>query len=291
VTSLGGAPANSLTFNHVQASAPGSYYLTVYAAVDGSGTYSLNVNGANSGQIAVSGTNIALPATSGSVINLFAGDNSITFSNPVSPAPDLDHIVITPKGAASPGFDIVYPIPGVTISAPGQSGTALVTLIPANGFSGEVLLECSFSPAVAGASCNGSTVSLNGGSPATGSIVINTKSSGITASAQKTFVRLASLSSMRLGGRGSMPSNRLLQLVALPLLGLPRTRRRKPRRQKLPRLLLSGVVLSLIAGMAGCGGGVKPAQSVLTAPGTYTLTIIATSGALTQTATCNVLVQ
>jgi len=282
VTNIGGSPSNSITINNIHADTSAPYYLNVYAAVHGSGNYWISVNGGSQQRLAVTGSSVSIPATSGAIVELNAGNNAISFSNPVALAPDLDHIVITPKSSASPGFNIVYPTPNVAIGAPGESGVAVITLVPTNGFTGTVSIQCSVPPTMAGASCQGATVSLSGNSPVRGSLVITTTASRSAALGSVPTIVMAK---MFRRGFGFVRSHGLLMLFALPILRLHRSRRKSIR----PKIFSIWAMILLfaisLAGISGCGGAPKSPSSSATQPGKYLITINASSGTLAQSAT------
>jgi hypothetical protein len=164
----------TVAINNVMAATAGTYQMTIYAMVSGTRSFDVSVNGGATTEVSVTGTSFSIPSTSGIQVQLNAGSNTILFSNPTAWAPDLDHIVISEPGAAMSGFNIAYPIQTVTIASPGQTGTASVTLIPTNGFSGNVTVNCTLPAAMTGATCMPATVALSGTGSGVATLFITT---------------------------------------------------------------------------------------------------------------------
>lgn len=154
---------------------------------------------------------------------------------------------------------------------PGQSGTASISVTPANGFNSAVSFACSGLPS--GASC--------GLSPAT------VTPSGSTAS---TTLTLATSSTTPALARRNRPLFPLTVLVGA-LLFFSLGRRRQLR--MLVLLAVSGLGLSLLiscSGGSGSGGGSGGGGGRGTTPVTSTVTVTATSGSLQHTATISLTV-
>jgi hypothetical protein len=160
-----------------------------------------------------------------------------------------------------------------TITVPkGGSGTTMMKVTPAAGFTGTVTLAC----AVSGGATLPPTCSL-----ATPSVTI----SGTTAATDTLTV--ATMSSSSAIGKPSNISRSTwfaaggTALAGILLFGLPGRRRRWQQ-------MLSLMLLIIAVGVVGCGGG----SSTKTTPaGNYTVTVTATNGAATQTSTVTVTVQ
>ena len=73
------------------------------------------VNGGHFTTLNVGGGSFFLPSSTTVPLELEAGVNSIQFGNPTSYAPDLDHIVISGNGSASPPQSITYEAENATL--------------------------------------------------------------------------------------------------------------------------------------------------------------------------------
>jgi len=162
-----------------------------------------------------------------------------------------------------------------TISA-GQSATFNLALTPAGSFSGTVNLTCSVTPPATPAPvCSvPNSVSVTGNSATSATVTVTTTASG-TAS----------------GGPAILPPwiGLMAWTLALGVSGLLFVGKRQR-----PGLAASMIVLGFIA-MAGCGGSssssLPPPAAKGTPAGTYTATLTATSGSLSQQAALTVIVQ
>jgi hypothetical protein len=145
-------------------------------------------------------------------------------------------------------FNISFNPTGITIAAPGQSGTSTLTLTPAGGFTGTVALSCGVSDLSIGCSISPSSVTLTGSSAATATLTVTTAAaSGATPPAPERKVPLGfSLSLVWLW--------LLTGLLALATLASLGTRRRTAAWLFVSALLLVGVW----AACGGSGGGVPP---------------------------------
>jgi hypothetical protein len=150
----------------------------------------------------------------------------------------------------------------------GKTATYQLSLSPLGGaFTNPVKLACSGAPALAACSISPSSVTPNG-SPATATLTITTTAS---------VARAASLRS---------PADRMMYAIWMPLQGIGlfgviligSTARSK----KLRSMLLLALMSAALVFMVGCAGGTgitTPPQTG-TSPGTYTITVSGTSGAL-----------
>jgi len=275
VTGLGGSSQNTIAVNLILADSAADYYLTVYANLSGSNSYTYQLNNGGFSTMAISGSTTAFPSTSGAIVGLSSGENTIVFGNPVSSTAALDHISITPKAGVAPDFDIVFPVPAITIPAPGQYGAALISLAPLNGFNGAVVIQCSVPESMTGATCQGSTAVLGGANVTTATISIQTTGSAIARQS---------------------PDRRFLQPIlalaaALPLALVRRARQRSKRANLLLTCLAAVFAGLFLFGCTGCGAGNKNGGSASTAAGTYSINITATSGAIVKSITCQAIVQ
>jgi alpha-galactosidase len=254
---IGNDPANFVTINNVQAPAGGSYEMTVYASVDGTRSFSASVNGGIPVKIDMTGTSFSVPSISGTVVELNAGSNSIQFSNATAWAPNLDHIVLSPRTSAQPGFNISYPTQDLTLAAPGQTGTAMVGLIPVAGFTGTVTTTCSLPPAMTGASCAAPATTLDGLNSASVSVVIATSAATPNAAVRSRAAEVHALAGLKTEEK--LASGRPHRFHALlPISGLalcvfvffPK----RARNSTLLMLLSLAVFPASLIGPVACGG-------------------------------------
>jgi hypothetical protein len=162
------------------------------------------------------------------------------------------------------------PIPNMTITAPGQTGTTTVTLNGVDNFGGTINLTCALPAAMAEATCPAATANLGNNTTTTAQFTIATTAPHPLIASRA--------SGRRLYGFGV--------LACVFLLVLPGSRRRK-----FPLALL---VLGCVSAIVGCGGGGSsspPPMDQGTPAGTYTVNVTATSMGITRTGTFTVTVQ
>ncbi|MGH9501720.1 MAG: S53 family peptidase [Terriglobales bacterium] len=184
--------------------------------------------------------------------------------------------------AAWPGF---VPTPGfsvggtpVSITAAGQEGTSTVTVSPTYGFTGTVNLACALNPAstTAGVTCSiPASVAVNGSSQ-TASLTISTTAPHVVSGASAA-VR-SPRGSVWLTASGAI-------FVGVFVLAFPL------RRHRVTGFTLM-LILILAAGM-GCGGGSSSSTTTIaktggTPAGSYTITVTATSGSVSNTGNVSV---
>jgi hypothetical protein len=171
-------------------------------------------------------------------------------------------------------FNISSPIPNVTIAAPGQSGTATLTLVQTDNFLGTVNISCALPAAMTEATCPSVTTTILG-SNVTAPLITTTAPHQITASSRRVGMGLHSFG----------------VLAGVFLFTIPFTNS-GIRRRRLPLALL---LLGFVALIASCGSGssTKPPPQIDpgTPAGTYTVNVTATSSGITRTASFNVAVQ
>jgi hypothetical protein len=157
----------------------------------------------------------------------------------------------------------------VTVAA-GQSVTTQVSVTGAAGFGGTVNFSCTGLPQYATCSFAPASVTISGTAAATTTLTVSTAATTMASA------------------REGESSSRTLAVLAcgLPLLGLltllPMARGRR-------LLLCLGFALFVsMTSMTGCGGG---SSEPMTAPGSYSFNVVATSGSATSTAAYKLTVQ
>jgi hypothetical protein len=229
--------------------------------------YSLNgnYNPLNFGYLGVGLTNAINTPGVYTFTASYAGDTYYTGSQSMWP------LVVTVLDTT---FNISSPIPNVTITAPGQSGTASVTLLGTDNFFGPINVTCTLPASMTEATCPAATANLNGSS-VTAPLTITT-----TAPHQVGADRRASMGMLGFGVLAGV------FLCTIPLANSGIRRRRLP----LALLLLGGVALIVSCG-GGNSSGPPPQRDPGTPAGTYTVNVTATSSGITRTGSFNVSVQ
>jgi len=231
------------------------------------GTVQFTASGVNIGSaVAVSGgkaqvSSNSLPSGSDNVVAQYSGDTNYQGSSASLPEN------VTP----GPDFNISFAPPTVNVSAPGSSGTTVVTVNALNGFTASVnLTGCTNLPSQSTCSFTPATVAAGG----TSTIMVST-------TAPSSLVPLSR--HIDVGGwRTTAGAIRVLLLCAALLALAIQARRRSWN--------LAGTVLmfTLLIGIAACGGG--GGGTAPTNPGTplvtnQVITVTATSGTITHTFT------
>jgi trimeric autotransporter adhesin len=200
----------------------------------------------------------SLPQGNNAVVITYSGDAVYTqsqFTLPLSnPLADFSMVVQTPT---------------VTLAG-GATGTATLSLGSINGFNAPVGLACT-GPTGLTCSLNPSSLTVNGNTTATLTVVASTPASSA--------VRSAGLSTLRAGWFAASGG---AALACILLGGIPARRRRW-------RALLSLVILTVLAAGIGCGGGSSPTPTPTptppptptpnpTAAGTYIIVVTGSQG-------------
>jgi hypothetical protein len=186
-------------------------------------------------------------------------------------------------------FNMATPIANVTITAPGQSGTATVTFTGVDNFFADISVTCALPAAMTEATCPAATVNLNGSSISAPLTIATTAPHPVgengRARAAAGLYDLGILAGVFLI---TIPfSNPFLRRFS-HLFSHSGIRRRK--------LALALLLLGCLALIASCGGGSSstpppPKIDPGTPAGTYTVNVTATSLGITRTGSFNVTVQ
>jgi hypothetical protein len=166
----------------------------------------------------------------------------------------------------NPGFSIATSLNSITVTA-GQSGTEQITYTPNPGIGAQLNFSCSGLPALA--NCTFSPSSIPAGTTTATNVTLTVSTTGSSASLmrpRRTYAAWIPFAGLGLAG---------VMVMAVP------GKRRKA--ATLTMLVCLGVVVFLV----GCGGGPHPR----TPAGTFPITVSATSGNVTNTATFNLTVQ
>jgi hypothetical protein len=164
-------------------------------------------------------------------------------------------------------FTLTPPTTSVTANVLGATQTVLYTVNPSGGFLGTVAFSCSGLPSNTACVFSPTTATITGTSPVT------------------TTLSLQLNTGVHVDNQVPPPPGPRLPVItfaALLCLAIPSRLRKILRR--LPILFSLIVLAALTAPLTGCGSGIATG---LTPAGTYAVTVQATSGTNTQTATIN----
>jgi hypothetical protein len=186
---------------------------------------------------------------------------------------------IVALGGAGSDFSVAVTPTSATLVA-GNSTNLTVTVTPTYGFNVQVGLACSGLPALA--SCTTGSVTPNGTSAATATIVLSTTTRTALPPGSQRWPHVP----------GLLPSPSLWWAGVLALLGLTWWVVRKNRlRWTLSVLALMLLLLVSMAACGGGGGGVGYVDTTGTPAGTYRVSITGTSGTLANSTTLTLTVQ
>jgi FG-GAP-like repeat len=195
---------------------------------------------------------------------------------------DLADIVSTntvllsqPAASAAPTFSVAASSASATVQA-GQSTQTRITLTPSSGFTGTLSMTCAGLPVGASCTFSPAAVTLNGGAASSALSISTTARTAMNSRAP--FNPL-------------MPGGLLLAGVLLPI-----ALRRRPFNAAQPYGFLVVLLINAVL-LQGCGGGSSGSSSAVssgsgsssgggstgTPAGSYTITVTATSGSITQT--------
>jgi len=180
---------------------------------------------------------------------------------------------------SAPTFTVSVNPTSLTIKA-GQSGQAVFTVTPENGFNSKVSFSCSGLPAESSCSFNPISVTPSNGQAATGTLTIST-------TAPSAAMRRAAISTRR-------PFYALLLFPGI-MVALGRASRQRRASRGLQLLALLVLIAVFGNGVSSCGGGSggSGGGNSGTPPGTSTVTVTASTGStgvVTQTANLTVTV-
>ena len=166
----------------------------------------------------------------------------------------------------------------ITVVAGAATGNAsTITLTPSGGFTGAISLSCAITPLAANdpATCSvPSSVTMTGAAAQTTALTVSTT---------------AASSALNQTRRLFWPSAGSAVLAGLVFIGIPSSRRRWQR-----NLGVFVLLFFITCGVFGCGGGGNSGGgggNPGTTPGSYTITVTGTSGAIVETGTVTLTVQ
>jgi hypothetical protein len=258
-----GVPTGMVTFTDTFGSLPGAISNPVANPV------SLN----SEGNTSIGAGVINFDAGSHSISASYAGDPSFSLSNSTQP------VTFT----IQPGFAGVSGPTDVSVTSPGMSGTTTVGIIASTGFTTAVSFTCSGLPAEA--ACSPASV------PGKGPNTIVTTNITVTTTAPHTTM-------LRFSQRPYYFATIFFSTIfipaifgGLPLAGVfflaaPKRRRRS--------VLLGFMLLALLVTVPACGGGgggSHHTQDPGTPAGSYTVTVTATAGSISQQGSFTLTVQ
>jgi Bacterial Ig-like domain (group 3)/FG-GAP-like repeat len=229
------------------------------------------------GSTAIGTGNLTSGVATFSTSSLSVGTHNITaaYGGDTANATSSSSTVVVTITAAPTGDFTIALNPSMGSVSPGASATSTITITPSGGFSQAISLACSGLPANSTCTFSPTSVTPNGTGTSTSTLTIATD------------VKTASLSTKPLRTPGGGTS--LAMLAGGGSLGLLLLRRRR----KDPRLWLlqMGLVAAFVftSAMIGCGHG---ASATTTTPkGTSQITVTATAGSTTHSATYSLTVQ
>jgi uncharacterized membrane protein len=214
-----------------------------------------------------------------------AGIYKLTVTGATGSLSATANVMVTVTAAALPGsFSLIASPTAVTIGSQGASGSASISINPANGFLGAVALTCAVTSSPAGAAY------LPGCSLAPGSVTV-----AVGKSAPNAVLTITTTAQTGAQTRQAAPpslSTGVGVALAVLCLGIPSGRRGR-RTAKAVRLLSLALACAVLGGaVTGCGSGLlkQSSSSGGTTPGSYTVTVTGSSGTETQTAAVTVTV-
>lgn len=225
-------------------------------------------------QLVNGNANLTIPAGA-----LPLGDTTLTATY----TPDSNSSSAYLPASGSADFEVTtvpadFTVTGTAVSvAPGATtgNTSTITLMPTGGFTGAISLSCSISPTAASdpATCSiPASVTINGSTAQTVTLTVNTTAP-------------SSALNRREGVFGPIGGTAFACVLMVGFAG---------RRRKWLGALGMVLVLVFVGGALGCSGGGSGGGggggNAGTTPGSYTITVTATSGSITETGTISLTV-
>ncbi len=265
------ASGGSVSMSAVVAGASGSTGTPTGAVTFSDGTTKLGTGALNSAGAATYSTS-----------SLAVGEHSITaaYGGDTNFAASTSSAVTVTVTAAVPGFSLSLSPATATVNA-GSTATTTMTITPSGGFNSQVSFACSGLPAASTCAFSPATVTPSGSAAATTTLTVATNVA--TAS-----VREADPAKRIHAGEGAT----FLALVFLGLGGLMR-QQRKWNSFRWSTLLAVLLIAGIMTAMVACGGGGNSSSGggTTTPAGTNDVTVTATAGSLSKTASFTLTVQ
>ena len=210
------------------------------------------------------------------IVSFDAGNHSISASYGGDPSFSASSSTTPVNFAIQPGFAVISGLTPVSISAPGATGRTSIGIIASTGFSTAINFTCSNLPSET--TC--STISAMGQGPST---VVNAAITVVTTAPHTT----------RLDSRRRSYYYAVLLAGGLPLAGIFLIAVPRHRRWAIFSGLTIFAVLVMVPACGGGGGGSSTTQrqDPGTPAGTYTITVTAAAGTLTQSGSFSLVVQ
>jgi len=261
-----GASASYIVYVNPQAGFNGTTVVTCSGLPSGASCSpaSVSVQFGSTGQVSVPLTVTTTTSTAGGSSNFTITGTSGTLVHTTTASLTVTAFALTATALAPP-----------TVTA-GSSATSTVTVTSSGGFNSTVNLTCAITPVTAvPPKCSLSSATVSG----SGTPMLTVSTVGATAS-------------VRPNRAGSIYYAMLLPLSGLTLLGARfRSRSRNPLGWLLFGLMLSSLVWLAACGGGGSSGGGGGGGGGGTTAGSYSVTVTATAGALTQTQNLTLTVQ
>jgi uncharacterized repeat protein (TIGR01451 family) len=199
-----------------------------------------------------------VPSTSGSAEQFNGGTVQVLGPNNII-------LATTSVAAQMSDFSIAVNPPNRSVTQAGASTSYQVALTPHPVYGTNITISCSGNPAASTCSPTPGTVTLQGSSPTTATLTISTTARPITTGSLRS----------RFGGFYAA-------WLGVPLLGLVAAGSSGKRRRRFLGLMLLCLVLLQLVPLPGCGSTRTTPPSGGTPPGTWPITVTATSGSDTK---------